>query len=154
MWPTAVDLLCEISGKEIVGLSSVGAYGSQWGYSLVNFVLLYIIGGYLRKCENKGFASKRFLFLALFVCLCVLVFWARCNDRIGFFTERSAWEYCNPFVIGEAVCLFLLFEQQKPRYSRIVNYVAGGGSIFLLHGIFIVPQVIAKIVSKRQRQME
>lgn len=149
VWPTAVDVLCEISGKEIVGLSSVGAYGSQWGYSLINFILLYIIGGYLRKCDAKSFVSKRFLFFAFFTCLGVLVLWARCNDKIGFFAERSAWEYCNPFVIGEAVSLFLIFAQQKPRYSRLVNHLAGGVfTVFLLHSVLIVPQFIAEMVSK------
>lgn len=149
VWPTAVDVLGELSGKEIVGLSSVGAYGSQWGYSLINFILLYIIGGYLRKCEARGFVSKRFLSFVFLICLGVLVLWARCNDKIGFFTERSAWEYCNPFVIGEAVCLFLIFAQQKPRYSRLVNYFAEGVfTVFLLHGVLIAPQFIAGIVNE------
>lgn len=47
VWPTIVDLSGEILGKEWIGLSSVGMYGSEWGYSIVNFLLVYIIGAYL-----------------------------------------------------------------------------------------------------------
>ena len=32
IYPTGVDLLQEILGRDIVGISSVGMYGSQWGY--------------------------------------------------------------------------------------------------------------------------
>lgn len=31
VWPTMVDILSEITSKEWIGLSSIGAYGSQWG---------------------------------------------------------------------------------------------------------------------------
>lgn len=49
VYPTLVDFAQEIAGNEINGLSSVGMYGSQWGYSIVNFILMYIIGAYIRK---------------------------------------------------------------------------------------------------------
>ena len=44
IYPTCVDVLGEITRKEYVGLSSIGMYGSQWGYSIINFSLMYIIG--------------------------------------------------------------------------------------------------------------
>ena len=46
IYPTCVDVLGEITRKEYVGLSSIGMYGSQWGYSIINFSLMYIIGAY------------------------------------------------------------------------------------------------------------
>ena len=51
IYPTVVDVLSEIIGHEIHGLSSVGMYGSQWGYSIVNFVLMYLIGAYIKRAN-------------------------------------------------------------------------------------------------------
>ena len=39
-----VDYAEKISGLELNGLSTVGLYGSSRGYTIVNFILLYIIG--------------------------------------------------------------------------------------------------------------
>ena len=54
---------------------------------------------------------SRKLFLFLGICILICVVWARVNDKTGFYTERSAWEYCNPVVIGEAILLFCLFSK-------------------------------------------
>lgn len=48
VYAIGVDLLNEIVGQEIVGLSSIGAWGSQSGFTIVNFSLLYCLGAYLR----------------------------------------------------------------------------------------------------------
>lgn len=48
VYPTIVDIAQEIVGDEYIGLSTIGAYGSQWGYTIVNFTLMYIIGAYIR----------------------------------------------------------------------------------------------------------
>lgn len=44
IYPTAIDLLEEIFNKELVGMSTIGIYGSQYGYTIVNFILMYLIG--------------------------------------------------------------------------------------------------------------
>ena len=49
VYPTLVDILCVVTHKEFLGLSSIGMYGSQWGYTIVNFSVMYVIGAYLRK---------------------------------------------------------------------------------------------------------
>ena len=48
VYPTLVDIFRELTGKEWNGLSSIGMYGSQWGYSVVNFLLMYILGAYIK----------------------------------------------------------------------------------------------------------
>lgn len=64
IYPTFIDFIQELSGKEWVGLSSISAYGSQWGYSIINFILLYILGAYLRiKGEYRGKTKKLWLVL-------------------------------------------------------------------------------------------
>lgn len=46
VYPMLVDLLKEISGNSFNGLSTIGAFGSQQGYTIVNFVVMYLIGAY------------------------------------------------------------------------------------------------------------
>lgn len=52
IYPTLVDLLFEIIGREIMGLSTIGAWGSQYGYTIVNFSLMYVIGAIIRKYDD------------------------------------------------------------------------------------------------------
>ena len=48
VYPTIVDFLIEITKHEFLGLSSIGMYGSQYGYSIVNFTLCYCVGAFIR----------------------------------------------------------------------------------------------------------
>ena len=79
VYPTMVDLLAAFTGKQemIIGLSSIGMYGSQWGYTIVNFVLMYSIGAYIKKtdCWLNRFSTVRLLFLEG-GCIFVLMIWA------------------------------------------------------------------------------
>ena len=137
--PTLVDLMSEVTGTEQVDLSMVGRYGSQWGYCIVNFILMYLVGAYLRLHPEKtdkiptgrlciGFG----LFLAADVC------WSLLNNRMTRYTSRSAYEYCNPLVICSAVILFLLFRRMTIKPNRIINGLAKGSfTVFLLHGILL-----------------
>ncbi len=137
IYPTLVDVFSEISGNKLVGLSTIGAYGSQWGYTLTNFVLLYLIGAYLRKTDLRIRSGKLLLFLAL--CIILLIGWARVNDFIGFTGERSAWVYSNPIVILGAAAVFLLFRNLKLKPSRAINALAKGAfTVYLLHAVFVV----------------
>lgn len=151
VWPTIVDVLQEVIKKEIRGLSTIGAYGSQWGYSIINFSLMYIIGAWIRnKKDTEG--KKKCCMLSIVGAVCVLVVWACINDRIGYGVERSAWEYCNPVVVFIAVEVFLLFKQieiTNNLLSRIINHLAKGSfTVFLLHSYFLsyidIPQFVTE----------
>jgi hypothetical protein len=142
-------VLGELRGKQILGLSTIGLYGSQWGYSIVNFMLMYLTGAYLKKEYNKltVFASWK-LITIFFINTALLVAWARVNDKIGIFTERSAWEYCNPLIICEAAVVFILFSRINIGVNKIINYLAEGVfTVFLLHSVFIPYLQIEKYVT-------
>lgn len=53
VYTTAVDVIGEFLDFEWVGLSPIGMYGSEYGYSIVNFVLMYMIGAYIKKETPK-----------------------------------------------------------------------------------------------------
>ena len=147
--PTIVDVLGEIRGDQFVGLSTIGMYGSQWGYTIVNFILMYLIGAYLRKGQCKFLEWKSWkLIICLIANVLLLVLWARLNDKTGFFTERSSWEYCNPLIIFESVIIFTLFSGIKIGVNKVINYLAEGVfTVFLLHQVFIPYLQIEKFVT-------
>lgn len=133
--PTIVDVLGEMKNSTVIGLSFVGMYGSQWGYSVVNFILMYIVGAYLRKnIDSIKNISYSKLFIILTICVAIMTIWSRVNDRIGYITEKTAWEYCNPVVILSACIIFVCFYKMDIGYRGVVNKLAAGAfSVFLLH---------------------
>lgn len=137
VYPTMVDVLGEITGQEIMGLSTIGAYGSQWGYSAVNFMLMYCIGAYLRIESIEKWSRKKAL-LNFLVCVWISFVWSRANDFIGYFTEKSAYEYCNPIVIFMAISLFIVFAKTDLGVRKWINQLARGTfTVYLTHGFFI-----------------
>lgn len=147
IWPTVVDVLKEITGKTWFGLSSIGIEGSQNGYTIVNFVLLYCIGAYLRLYMEKNY--KYTSLLATFgIIVAVICVWAIINDMRGI-VGGSAWEYCNPFIITEAVLLFMIFQKLPMKHNRVINSLSKGAfTVYLLHTPFLPYVNIAEFVKK------
>lgn len=125
VWPATVDFLQELTGITFTGLSTISAYGSDWGYTLVNFLLMYLIGAWLRMEDIS--VKKRYSGVTLIACAGILSF-------LGTVVKQDvAWSYCNPLVILEAVAAFLLFRQLHFS-SKIVNVMSKGAfTCFLFH---------------------
>jgi hypothetical protein len=149
IYPTFVDVLRELTKSELTGLSSIGMYGSQYGYSAVNFILCYCTGAFIKQNEDQLYTIKtRTILWVIIVTVAVLTAWAVINDRIGFFTEKSAWEYCNPFVILSAFCFFLLFKKIKMNCIGAINSLAKETfTVYLLHNNFVTHIGIERIVN-------
>lgn len=132
IYPTIIDLISEIFNRDFFGLSTIGAYGSQFGYTIVNFILMYLIGGYIYK--SKCFVERKKSIKYFILNLIMIIGWSYLDSIIGFKQERSAWEYCNPFVIIEAILVFMIFRSMNFK-SKIINKLAKGCFFaFLLHG--------------------
>lgn len=126
--PTFMDLFLDVTGAGLMGVSTISLGGSQGGYTLVNFVLLYFIGGYIRKYEIK---AKSIVALAGYLCLTIVIW-------LFSFLSESAWNYCNIFVVFQAVCLFLLFKNMTIK-SKVINFIAEYVfGIFLIHDRILV----------------
>lgn len=150
VYPTIVDVLIEVTKHSFNGLSSIGMYGSQYGYSIVNFALCYCVGAYIRfESEHISKFNTSKLVVGLLACVTAMTIWSVINDSIGYFTEKTAWEYCNPLVIMSAVCAFLLFKRINIKNSKLINSLAKGSfTVFLLHGIFITHIGVENFVNK------
>lgn len=137
VWATGVDMLSSITGEAFIGLSTIGIDGSQNGYTIVNFVMMYCIGAYLRKISERKYSLK-ILLLCYVITISLVVIWSMTDILFGWKIAHIAWEYCNPLVVLLAILLFLIFKQLEMRYSRIINGIAKGSfTVFLAHSMFI-----------------
>lgn len=90
------------------------------GKSLGGLLLLYFIGGYLRRF-TKEHNKPQFKYLAMFFGFCIIDLMLHCfvpqygNKVFGMFN--------NPLVIGEAVMIFLFFRDIH-FYSPVINTIA------------------------------
>ncbi|MGN0240417.1 MAG: acyltransferase [Candidatus Weimeria sp.] len=138
LYPTLVDILEELTGRSFNGLSSIGMYGSEYGYTIVNFALIYMIGGYIRRFDIK--TSNRNLFFTLMLNTIILAVW-------GYLYEENAWEYCNPLVIFQAVVVFLLFKRMQFTNCLVNKLAKASLCVYLIHGYFLGYLGIGKVVS-------
>ena len=132
--------------KVLGGLAIITFYfGYLWrtdlnhnGYSIENFIFLYMIGRYLNKkntdCQKKCKSSS--LLISYFVCTLI-------TASLGIFLLVSkgnadylfywAWRYNSPFVILGAVSLFMYFNSLAIR-KKWINYIAASTfSVYLIH---------------------
>ena len=130
VWPTLADIGGAVRGEQFMGLNPVGLYGDDWGYTLVNFVMMYLIGAYIRLADVR--VKKRYTVAAAAVYTAILALTGKYDPGTGI-----AWSYCNPIVIAQAVTLFLLFQQMEFS-SKIVNGLAKSVfTCFLFHGYLL-----------------
>lgn len=100
------------------------------GYNLTNFIMLYLIGRYIRLYYHKNIAKKYdvFLFLCSSLMTAILAFVFQHNG----FNSFRALCYNSPFVLISSIALFMLFIKIRLK-SKIINYLAASClSIYLL----------------------
>ena len=122
-----VDCLEKILGGSVISMSTIGMCGSQYGSTIVQFIMMYYIGAYLRfakvNCSRK--VSLVGCVINIFFLYLISVFGAR------------AWYYNNPIVILLSVFSFLLFNTFKIESSIINGLASSVFCCYLTHGYFI-----------------
>ena len=138
IYPTFVDVFSQITGGNWLGLSTIGMYGSQWGYQIVNFIMMYYIGMYIRKNKLKLDGIKS-IYVLLFFCIIafLITLWSCLSQFLGF-DRNLAWSYCNPLVVLEAIVVFILFLKVKIGCIKFINQLSAATfTTFLAHTFFI-----------------
>lgn len=135
--PTFTDAINSILDISIPGISTVSLLGSQEGYSIINFIMLYLLGGYIRRYSYKYKKyNLKYLSIIIYI-LSTVVIWIESY----FLATNVAWSYCNLFVIIQAVSIFLYFDSLEIKYNRYINYFAESVfGIFLIHR-YLLPQI-------------
>lgn len=128
VWPTILDVIAETTGFVFGGLYTTNTGGSQFGYSVINFALMYLLGAVLRrKCIAF---SKTVQLLGLVFCVAVLFLWQ-------LYLPQIARSYCNIVVIATSIFCFLLFKEFTFK-SKVINALSKAAfTCFLIHGAFL-----------------
>ncbi|MBR2937941.1 MAG: acyltransferase [Oscillospiraceae bacterium] len=138
VWPTILDMVCAIIGFHFNGMYPIGSGGSQYGYNFLNFMLMYLLGAYLRR---KPVGKALWDGVGLVICLVVLMLWQM-------FYPAIARAYCNPFVIAVAVFVFRLFAHLRFS-SKLVNTLAKGAfTCFLFHDFCLWHLGVEKVANR------
>lgn len=144
VWTIVVDFLENIKGEALNGLSTVGMYGSQYGFSIVNFILIYFVGAYIR-INKINLKKKTMINLSILIFIFLFVS-SIIEHKIGL-VHTTTWNYNNPFVILFATLIFLLFKDIRLK-NKIINELARGTfTCFLFHGYFITKLHIENVVN-------
>lgn len=125
------DILASYYGS-LTAFNPISINGSQAGYTIVNFMLLYLWGAYIRKFGSTYRIRKILtLFIVLLACgyICFVM-------EMNFGVHMSSWNYNSPINVMLAVLLLLLFS--KLRFSsKIINELAGASfTCYLTHTFF------------------
>lgn len=136
VWPFGADILSGLTNQEWNGLNTIGFLGDQSGYTIVNFVLMYCVGVYLRR--NKAKETSGYMDILKYIGCVIVICLLSYAKADGWTIENCAWEYCNPFVILAAVSLFRIFEKRKEFQNARINRLAGACfTVYLIHTFFI-----------------
>ena len=142
LWPSGVEFASKALSFSPDSLSPISASGSGDGYTLVNFILMYLLGAYFRLHERKESPMKGIRTGLFTFSICVAV-----NLVCGNFFLGRAISYCNPLVIIQAVAIFIVFFNIKIQ-SKIVNALASCAfGVYLMHSFFLPWCQIEKYVT-------
>jgi surface polysaccharide O-acyltransferase-like enzyme len=139
VWPYSVEILQEFTGISFSGLGSIGMYGGQFGYTIVNFFLMYVIGAILKRqsTDYKLYPSL----IGLLVCWSLIF-------GFGYFLEaqgrdtRFSFSYFNPTVILSAVFLFRCFNKLQIKSNAFISSISKATfSVYLLNSTLIAELV-------------
>ena len=129
------DALEAISRTSFAGINSIGLYGDQQGYTIINFMLVFIVGVYLR-ITNVQYNLKNSIVLYM-VSTMLIFFAALVSVRYSF--AQISYNYNNPLVIFQAVGLFMIFKNLSIGSNRIINVLAKSSFMtYLIHPAILV----------------
>lgn len=138
--PIITEMIGAFTGSSLHGVSTIGLDGSQSGYTIVNFVLMYLIGCWLhdRDEELDHKDMKPVSIILLFIPIPLVLFAMLIFEKRFIGGDPTvlviAYRYQNPLVIAEAVLYFLFFKQIKLKNSRIINsFAAAAFPSYLIH---------------------
>lgn len=126
VYPTIAETVAQLvfGTPEIAGLGTVTMNGSMSGYTIVNFVLLYFLGGYLRKYPPR---ASKWLYVVSYAAF------AFCDFAFAIVSPCYT-SYANVIVIAEATALFLAFYNMDIGSNRVINTISGSVfGIYILH---------------------
>lgn len=133
VWPTILDVVNVKLGLDLSGMNTVALSGSSSGYSLVNFVLIYMIGAAISKFDLLNHKVQWDVIAYGFLSIVIFVQ----QLYIG-----AGWSYANPCVILSCVSFFNIFRKLHFK-SNVINLLSSASlGVFLIHTQYLVTNKI------------
>ena len=129
------DILENFYGNQLMGLSTIGMYGSQSGYTIVNFILLYFITAYMKMRDIK--IKNKMIFGIIFIINYIILYFGSILEHFLGLSKTTTWNYNNPFVISFALLIFILFKNIKFNNKFINEMAKSAFTCFLFHPVII-----------------
>ena len=110
--------------------------GYKEGTSPVSFIILYLLGGYLRQYAMR---IKRLSKTTLMACYVTFTIVSWLIAMTGLITgnqliEHISWQFSSPLTIAAASCLLLYFSKLQMGYNKQINWIAASSfAVFLIH---------------------
>lgn len=141
-YPTFIDLYQSlVVHGEVMGTSTVGAWGQQHGYNIVNFALCYCLGAYIRLNGFNERIKGKNIAVILFACLVLLFAWFEVwltkAPTTAKLIDCLALSYSNPLVLTIGVMLLITFSRIHFE-SRLVNTLAKAAFVCYLFHLEII----------------
>ena len=124
VWPTILNIASSRLGISTIGMNTVSFSGDDGGYSLVNFVFLYLIGAGISKYD-LGNHKKRWDIIGYLVCTAFIF--------IQQLSVGAGWNYSNPLVILSGICMFQIFRKVEIQSNMINLFSKASLGVFLIH---------------------
>ena len=137
--------------NSIIPTITGGEFFLNNGYTLYNFIYLYLLGAYIRKYPidkssffNKFSKKKVFLIMITVFILCVLLNFLiyiiggkieninKGFELISIYIKRGSLAYTNPLIIIQAVAYFYIFTNISIK-SKLINKISG-----LMLGVYMI----------------
>lgn len=140
----AMDSMSKRSYQWVIGLLTVlnVYFGFIWkdaafnadGYTIANFVYIYMIGGYIRQYVDVEWYRKHRVGNAS-VYLATSLLWAGSIVLQRYIqTLWDEWGYNNPFTILGSISFFMLFLSIPKFYNKTINWLASGTfAVYVIH---------------------
>jgi hypothetical protein len=131
VWSTISMSISVCIDKDWSGIYTVSLDGSGRGFTIVSFIVIYLIGGYIR-CYSEEFNHKSALYwlccmFAISIMVLVLI-------TIYPSLRKSLLNYDSIFIIAQSYCTFLIFKNINIGCIKIINIIGKTTfGAFLLH---------------------
>lgn len=118
---------------------------NDYGYGIVNFINLYLVGAYLKLYHPdplpKKIGSLIFLGCVLFTTVFSIIPLA--------FASSRAWSYISIFNLISAIALFEFFRAMDIKYNSVINYFASYTfAVYIINGCGPVPPFVYRKIFK------
>ncbi len=131
IWNTVINLLGNLTPKSMTELFTVTLTTSDRGFSIINFLMMYLWGGYIRQF---GLLRNSKVIAAAITLGCM----AASALMIYYFPSLDVLiNYDSPLVILQSLSFFVFFNNLHIQ-SKTINFISKSNmGIYLLHGMFL-----------------